>query len=40
MAESLTLGLVHHITLRMTQLDRSIAFYGLSLHVYRSCQDI
>jgi glyoxylase I family protein len=27
MTEMLTLGPVHHITLRVTQLDRSIAFY-------------
>jgi catechol 2,3-dioxygenase-like lactoylglutathione lyase family enzyme len=27
MAEALTLGPVHHVTLRVTQLDRSIAFY-------------
>jgi glyoxylase I family protein len=27
MAEALTLGPVHHITLRVTQLDRSIGFY-------------
>jgi glyoxylase I family protein len=27
MADALTLGPVHHITLRVTQLDRSIAFY-------------
>jgi glyoxylase I family protein len=27
MAEAPTLGLVHHITLRVTQLDRSIGFY-------------
>lgn len=27
MTETLTLGPVHHITLRVTQLDRSISFY-------------
>jgi glyoxylase I family protein len=27
MAEALTLGPVHHVTLRVTQLDRSIGFY-------------